>query len=583
MEVATESLLERDRELRSLRALLADARAGDGSVAVVEGPAGIGKTALLEVICALAAGEGFEVLAAGGAELEGEFAFGLVRQLFESRLRRLPPGERADVLSGAAQLAERALGLAATDVEDAPGLVASVHGMYWLAANLGERSPLLLAVDDAQWGDLPSLRWLCYLARRLDGVPLVALVATRPGASPAVAELIDELRRERATRVVTLAPLSEDAVRGLVEGAFGVTAASEFVHACHEQSAGNPLLVRELTTALVADGEQPDATAAQRVLALPPREALRAVLVRLGRLPPAASALARAVAVLETDAAVRDAAALAGIDERAAIHAVDGLVAAGILSADPQLGFVHPLLRAAVYEDIPPARRARDHARAARLLRADPAAGERVTAHLLACEPTAEDWVIGHLRAAAQSALARGAAETAVAVLQRCLAERPPLGLRATILAELGGAERRIEPASALEHLTEAHATTSEARERIAVARDLAAALLGCARVKDAYEVLERALADVPDDDRELALTVEAELLAAGLLGPRLRTRLGERIARDLVVTGRQPGRTPPARQRRSPPPPLRRAGRAGRGHRRARACRRPPGVRSDP
>ena len=281
MEVATESLLERDRELRSLRALLADARAGDGSVAVVEGPAGIGKTALLEVICALAAGEGFEVLAAGGAELEGEFAFGLVRQLFESRLRRLPPGERADVLSGAAQLAERALGLAATDVEDAPRYVASVHGMYWLAANLGERSPLLLAVDDAQWGDLPSLRWLCYLARRLDGVPLVALVATRPGASPAVAELIDELRRERATRVVTLAPLSEDAVRGLVEGAFGVTAASEFVHACHEQSAGNPLLVRELTTALVADGEQPDATAAQRVLALPPREALRAVLVRL--------------------------------------------------------------------------------------------------------------------------------------------------------------------------------------------------------------------------------------------------------------------------------------------------------------
>ena len=542
MGAATVGLLERDQELASIGGLLEQARAGDGQLALVEGPAGIGKTAILEAVCALAVEEGFEVLGARGAELEREFPFGLVRQLFEPALRRLSSRERKEVMSGAAALAEHALGHSTADPGDASALPAALHGLYWLAANLAERAPLLLAVDDALWGDLPSLRWLCYLARRLDGVSLVALVATRPGASESVAPLIDELRREPDVRIVALAPLSEDGVRGLVEGTFGVTAASEFVHACHQQSAGNPLLTHELAKALIADGARPDESAAGRVRSLPPREALRAVLVKLGRLPAAAAALARAVAVLETDVGLRDAAALAGLDERVAVEAADSLVAAGILVADPLLRFVHPLLRAAVYDDIPAARRASDHARAAALLRSDSAASERATAHLLACEPTGEGWVIEHLRAAAGVALSRGAPETAVAVLERCLAERPPRDVRAAVLRALGKAERRIASPSAVEHLVEAHETTSDALERIAIARELAAAMTFSARVHDAYELLERTLAQVPGDDRELALGIEAELLTAGLIAPGLSERVKERIARIPQLRGDTPG-----------------------------------------
>lgn len=542
MGAPTESLLERNADLAAIRGLLREAGAGNGRVSVVEGPAGIGKTALLAAASAVARDEGFQVLHARGGELEREFAFGLARQLFGPALGRLSSADRDEVMSGAAVHAERVLDLSIDDRDDTDGFHASLHGLYWLCANVAERSPLLLAVDDAHWADAASLRWLNYLARRLDGVAVAVLVATRPGAPEAAAPLLDDLRRDGDGRLLALAPLSEDGVRGLVEGTFGCAADDEFVHACHEQSGGNPLLARELAKALAADGARPDASAAHRVLAIPPRDALRAVLLRLGRLPPAASALARAVSVLETDVRLGDAAALAGLDDRAASDAADGLLAAGLLVADPGLRFAHPLLRAAVYEDIPPARRARDHARAAELLRGDRAMGERVTAHLLACEPTGESWVIEHLRAAARDALARGAPETAIVVLERALAERPGREVRAGVLYELGMAERRFAPWAAVPLLSEAHDATSDARERIAIARDLAVALMLSARPREAFDLLERKLREIPDDDRELALATEAELLAIGMTAPGMAEWVDEHIARLPPLDGVTPG-----------------------------------------
>src|SRR4051794_18765950 len=79
-------MLERGAGLAGVEALLGAARSGDGRLVVVEGSAGIGKTRLLAEARALAAAAEFEVLAARGGELEGEFAFGIVRQLFEAPL-----------------------------------------------------------------------------------------------------------------------------------------------------------------------------------------------------------------------------------------------------------------------------------------------------------------------------------------------------------------------------------------------------------------------------------------------------------------------------------------------------------------
>jgi predicted ATPase len=155
-------LLERDEELGEIDAAIVAARDGRGGVLVLEGEAGIGKTALVRETCARAERSGMRVLTARGAELEGDFPFGVVRQLFEPALHAVKRSEREDLLSGAAGLAGPVV---APDQEsDRPAaqlvdqLHAVVHGLYWLTANLAERCPLLVAVDDAHWSDSSSLR-----------------------------------------------------------------------------------------------------------------------------------------------------------------------------------------------------------------------------------------------------------------------------------------------------------------------------------------------------------------------------------------------------------------------------------------
>ena len=106
---------------------------------------------------------GHEVVRARGSELESGFAFGVVRQLFERRLAGAGRGEREALLAGPAAAARPLLSgeLAAQPAGDSSFAV--LHGLYWLVVNLAARRPLLIAVDDTQWADEPSLRWLAYL------------------------------------------------------------------------------------------------------------------------------------------------------------------------------------------------------------------------------------------------------------------------------------------------------------------------------------------------------------------------------------------------------------------------------------
>lgn len=179
----TGHLLEREAIVERLRSALERARSGEGCVAVIEGEAGIGKTALLGVARDLAAGD--TVLAARGGKLERDFAHGIARQLYEPLLRATPAGHRLALLSGAAELSAPVLGLAAAADRQAlpaadPGFAAN-HGLYWLTANLAERQPLLVVVDDAHWADSASLLFLDYLARRLEGLRVLVLLALRWG------------------------------------------------------------------------------------------------------------------------------------------------------------------------------------------------------------------------------------------------------------------------------------------------------------------------------------------------------------------------------------------------------------------
>src|SRR5262245_43447589 len=173
-------LLEREPELAALRPVLDAAHEG-GRLVVVEGPPGIGKTRLLATARTLAAEAGLETLWGSGGEFERDYPYGVALQLFEPLLGRLSADEREDVLGGAAGLAAPLFD--PTHVADAgpDGTFATGHGLYWLLVNLSARRPVLLAVDDLQWVDPPTLRFLAYLQRRLDGLPVVLACGLRPG------------------------------------------------------------------------------------------------------------------------------------------------------------------------------------------------------------------------------------------------------------------------------------------------------------------------------------------------------------------------------------------------------------------
>ena len=168
--------------------------------------------------CSRAAELGFEVLRARGSELESGFAFGVVRQLFERRLAGAGQGERAALLAGPAAAARPLLTgeLAAQPAGDSSFAV--LHGLYWLVVNLAAGRPVLLAIDDAHWADEPSLRWLAYLARRLDGLAAGVLMALRPGDPAAMGAPLLAVYAEAAA-VLRPALLSEQAVSAMVRAA----------------------------------------------------------------------------------------------------------------------------------------------------------------------------------------------------------------------------------------------------------------------------------------------------------------------------------------------------------------------------
>ena len=445
-------LLERDDELEHLLRGVAAAERGDGALAVVEGEAGIGKTSLLDAICAEARERGFSVLRARGGELERDFGFGLVRQLFEAVLAGESVAGRAELLEGVAAIIEPIFGRPG-DVAASPGqdaAFAAQHGLYWLAANLAARAPLLLCVDDAQWADAASLRWLVFLVRRLEGVPVAVVVAVRSGEPNAPGELLEAVRREAAETVVPK-PLTEAASASVVRAALGPSADPMFCRACHETTGGNPFLLSELVSALARGDVEASAAGARRIRELGPSAVARSVLLRLSRLHEEASALARAVAVLDTDADVHLAAAVAGLDAVRAVAAAEALVRSQILAAGEPLRFAHPILRAAVYEELPSSRRALEHRRAAEVLASRNA--DRAAVHLLSAVPAGDPWVAEQLLDAGERAAARGAIDAATALLDRCLSEPPPPPLLARAHLARGRAA----------HLAADHATTRRA------------------------------------------------------------------------------------------------------------------------
>lgn len=535
---ASGDLLEREGELERIEAAIDRGCAGRGAVVLVEGPAGIGKTALLREAGRIADGR-MTVLSARATQLEREFAFGAVRQLLEPPVRAVSAERRRELLAGAAGHAAVALGLG-EEVSDDPGF-ATLNGLYWLVSDLADEQPLLLVLDDAHWADRDSLRFLTFLAPRVSDLRVLLLLAARPEEWQPDAPLSATASDPAASALVP-APLSARASARLVDAAFDSHVHPEFARACHAATGGNPFYLRALVDELRRDSATPSEASAQRVLGLGPHAVSRVIVARLGSLGAAAPRLVAAVAVLGDGADRRLTAALAELDPDEARSAADELAEVSILDPGEPYRFAHPIIRNAVYEELGQRERADLHGRAVELLRADPAFADRVPGHLLAVEPAADASVTEALRAAAFDALRRGAINSGVSYLRRALAEPPPAAVRAEVMLELGEAEAQALDPEAVGHLEAGLAGT-----RDPFARGRALATLGLARylqgdAEGAATALREALEPIPPGGGG---TAEAYLLLTLFMAGRPVPALVDDLSALVEIPRAGPGGEP--------------------------------------
>ena len=521
----TGPLLERSDELARIESALAEARTGRGTFVVIEGPAGIGKTALLAAARSAAADGGMRVLRSRGTELERDFAFGVVRQLFEPPLAAASASERADLLQATAGLAASVLELPGAPPTTHPPSssvdpsFAILHGLYWLCANLAAAGPLCLVVDDAHWADAPSLRYLAFLLTRLEELDAALVLATRPREAGTDAELVATLSTDPSADVIRLPPLTSAAVAQLVESELAGAPDAVFIDACLRATRGTPFLMRVLVEALNEEGIAPTAESAHHVERIGARTVGRSIRLRLRRLPEPAGRLARALAILE-QADLLQAARLAGLEEHEAADAAELLAGAGILESSRPLTFIHPIVRTGIYSDLTGTERAQGHRRAAEVLAEQPGEGERVAQHLLISEPAADAWVAERLLEAARAAERNGAPDSAAVFLRRVLDEPPAAEDQSALLLELGMAEASAGLAGWSEHLQQAVDAAPNAVAAAEAAMVLAHALSRAQRHGEAVEVLDRASSALDSRHDELALQLEAAAVVPGINDP---------------------------------------------------------------
>jgi DNA-binding CsgD family transcriptional regulator len=539
--------LERELELEALRSCVAADLGGSGRLVVVEGEAGIGKTELLRAAGDEATREGMRVLTSRGSELERELPFGLVRQLFEPALRDASESERTELLAGAAVPAGAIVDAGALSERQGgfgePLLGASfaaLYALFWLASNLSEARPTVLALDDFHWADAASLRFLQFLAPRLDGLRLLVVMAVRIVERGAAAQWAAGLSADPAVEVLRPRPLSVRAVSELVFARLGEGADDRFCSACHEVSGGNPFLLRELLSSLRDAGVRGAREEIVQVREIAPPALRRIVLVRIARLGQAAQRLARALSVLGDGAELRAVAALAELEVDVAARSADAMIEEGILEAERPLRYRHPLLRTAVYADIPPMERAGAHARAAELLAGAGGSPERIATHLMHTEPAGSEVTVRTLAVAAQQALERAAPDAALRFIARALEEPPPEGLRGElarllVVAAWRAADRAAVEAAGVDPLAE---LGRDDEMLSASAWHLALFLLATGRADEVPGLLGRAVeAARSRGDLEQALQLDALLVTFGIVSPAQAHARLERYAEAI-----QPG-----------------------------------------
>jgi DNA-binding CsgD family transcriptional regulator len=535
-------LYERGDALALVSGALDGLDAGHGSVVALEGPYGSGKSALVEAAARLARERGHELLSAQGRELERDLELGVALQLFESRVAAARGPERERLIQGPARAALPLFdtGPSAGETEAAGSLV---HGLYRLAANLAGEGPLVLAIDDVDMADAATLQFLLYLVGRLEPLPVVVVLGLGSAVVGVAADLLDEVLAHPATRRYRVSPLSADGTAAWLRASFFPDADDAFCAAVHESTGGVPWLVGELSRELASAGVSPAAAAAERVRAAAPEPIAAAVMRRARAIDPGAASLLEAAAVLGAGAELRHAAALTGLERQRAAELLDALADIGLLAADERLTFAQPVLETAVHETLPAGERSEAHLAAARALMDDDAPAEVVSVHLLRSGNGGGDWVTPVLRTAASRALAIGASERAVELLERARQEPPPRDQRAHVLLELGRAQAVAGAPEALGRLAEAIEQLPSAGDRAGTALETGRILLALGRLTEAEAAFDLGLRYAEDAEGDTGGLLRAASITAARLQ---RGRAGKPAAPGLVAP--EHGDTPAGR-----------------------------------
>jgi DNA-binding CsgD family transcriptional regulator/tetratricopeptide (TPR) repeat protein len=526
---APAALMERGIHLAAITDLVT--RIGDegAQCLVLQGAAGIGKTSILHRAATAARERDIRVRRAVGDDLETRLPWGMVRQLFGD----VPTAQ----LTGSAALARPVFAPdLAPSTEDAwsPDAFPLLHGLHALTARLAAAEPQLLMLDDLQWSDPQSLRFLSYLLNRADGLAVGLALATRGSGYPTQtsADLAARIASAPATTVQRIGALGPSSVTALVRAALP-EATESFCATIHRATGGNPFLCREVLATARAEAIAPTDEGARRLAALRHAGIRTSILVRLGRLGHDAGAVAAAAAVLGADSPIPRVTQLARLDAGSACEAIDLLVAEDVLEVGSGGGvdFVHPIVREAVYADLGPGRRATSHREAARILHREGAAPSESVAHVLA-GGLVETWAVPVLRDAAREALRQGAPERAQTLLEAALgATEESRSPDVRLLVELARAEAAAGGSEwALTRFRQVLASLSPGEDDAAVARDIGEALYAAGHLAEASAAFDRGLdliVAAPSSRRESV--VEAQL-TAGL--DMAGTLLGSRPAR---------------------------------------------------
>jgi DNA-binding CsgD family transcriptional regulator len=493
--------VERATEARAVADLFVRAETGPAGL-VVEGEAGIGKSTLVLDARALAENRGYRVLSAQGSPSEVTYAYAavadLLRDVDAATLATLPDVHR--VALERACLGDANSGVPATDER----VVAT--GFLAVIERISAHSPVLLAVDDAQWLDASSRAVISFTARRLTG-PVGMILAFRTG-DPEVVDARSWLQFPRPDTVaaVTMQPLSLGSVHALVAARLGHTLPRPIITRIHEISGGNPLFAIELAASAARDVGAHSVQLPNSLAALVQR--------RVGDAGDEAAAVLLAISCSSAPT-VESVSHATEMSMAQTVEVLEAIENSGIVRLDGnRVRFTHPLFATGVYTNATPARRRAMHQKlAARSERPEVRAR-----HLALAATTADAATLEALDTAAQATVTQGAPAVAAELLELAIKLGDDNAWRRIRAGELHF--RAGSMVAARMHLQTALAETPPG-----VLRCMALMWLGAVK---AY-----------DDDMTGAVVAMQEAVDEGVDNPALALLCSLRLSLALVMTDR--------------------------------------------